>query len=138
MIETDLPAFLAADAQIKARVVTGSFRRIFPLIIPQHAFDETAKQPCLVYRRSGATRQPLFCQTDKLIAASFQLDAYAREYIDAIQLGNAVRKALVDYSGAMGSTTVARVFLEFEADFEDPEPGLFHVSQTYTFWYFEE
>ena len=138
MIETDLPAFLAGDAGIGALVVSGNLKRVFPLMIPQHTFKETTKLPCLVYRRVSTQRQPLFCRTDSLVQGSFQLDAYAPEYEKALQLAEALRKALIDFTGQMGATFVDRVFLEFEADFEDPEPGLYHISHTYTVWYLEE
>lgn len=129
MIETGIAAYLNADAGLTALVGT----RIFPVLAPQGV---TA--PYVIFARAGAARSSTTCGTDKKVAGTWQFDAYAKTYKTAAQIARALRLALIDYTGLMGDTPVDRVFLETEFDLDDPEPGLFRVSQTYTIWYLEE
>jgi capsular polysaccharide biosynthesis protein len=134
MIAESLHAYLSGHAGVS--VLVGS--RVFPLMIPQHVYNEATKQPCLVYQLIGTTRDLTFCAVDQLVSGSYQIDAYARKYKQANELARAVRAALIDFSGLMGDTHVRRIMLDTEQDLLDPEPGLYRVSQTYTIWYLEQ
>lgn len=131
MIEEGLFAHLKADAGVFG--ITAS--RIFALRIPQ---GQNIGDGTLVYQRAGSDRSATACASDRLVRGSFQIDAYAKTYLRAITLARALRVALIDYTGPMGDTHVDRVFLETEFDLDDPEPGLYRVSATYTIWYLED
>lgn len=137
MIETALVSHLRANAQVAALIG----ERVFPLMIPQHAYDEATKLPCLVYQRIGTQRTPLFCETDSTIRCSYYISCYARSYIKAKELAAEVRDALMDFTGIMGSgaatADVKKILSESEGDLEDPEPGLYRVLQTWTIWFVE-
>jgi len=131
MIEEGLFAHLSADAGVSSLAAS----RIFPLRVPQ---GQSIGDGAVVYQRVGSTRGHTTCATDRLVQGSFQIDAYAKTYIKAISLARALRVALIDHTGPMGDTHVDRVFLETEFDTDDPEPGLYRVSATYTIWYLED
>lgn len=132
-IKRGLYAFLSAEAGIAA--IAGD--RIWPEVIPDQVFDTASKRPCLVYRRNSAARSVTFCRTVGLIASTFDIDCYAKTYDGAEQLAAAVRSALTDYTGMMGSVPVNRVFLDQDFDLLDIEPGLFRVVLTFTIWHDE-
>lgn len=129
MIEQGLFEYLSANAGVSALVDS----RIYPSVMKQGV-----DMPVVVFSRIGSQRSRTFCATDSLVLGTFQLDCYDRGYLKAVQLAAAVRSALVDYAGLMGDTTVNQVSLESEFDTDDPEPGLYRVSQTYSIWYLED
>lgn len=133
MIQEALYTHLSTDP-----VVAGlAGARIYPLMIPQHVYNEATRLPCLVYQRLGVDRRPTFCSSEGLIATTVRIDSYARSLGAAAQLGAAVRESLIDYTGAMGAVTVKKVLMETELDLLDVEPGLYRVSQTYSVWHLE-
>jgi hypothetical protein len=95
------------------------------------------RMPCIVYQKVSAERQVRLVGTAGLVRATYQIDSYAESALGAINLAAAVRSALVDYSGTSGGIYVRSVLLENEISLEDPEPGLYRISQTYTCWYDE-
>jgi len=132
MIQEALYAHLAADASVAALAGT----RIYPLAIPQHVYNEASKLPCLVYQRVGGDQPIDTCGAPDYAGTSVRIDAYARNYGDAAALADAVRAALVNHTGLMGSVHVSRVNLEGNAlDLLDVEPGLYRVSRTYSIWH---
>lgn len=140
MIQEGLYAYLSQNAGVSALVST----RIYPIVIPEQAYADATRQPCIVYSFDGKERQVRFSGTDSLVAASVQIDCYARTYASAHAVALAVRTAMVDYSGIwtgtgspQSSNDIKKVFIENEFDLMDIEPGLYRVSQTYTIWYDE-
>jgi hypothetical protein len=140
MIEEGLVQRLLADANVAA-IVGGAVNRIYPLVMPQRDKGQPANVPCVVYRRLSASRGMTFCEQDDLVNGTFQFDSYAANYTTARQLARHVRRRLVDFTGTLtdsDTTHVDRIWLSTELDLDDPEPGLFRVSQTFTVWYREE
>lgn len=133
MFETSLVSYLRANAAVAAMVG----ERVYPLMIPQHVYQEATKQPCLVYQRISTGRQPLFCATDDTIRTIYQVSCYAKTYMAAKLLGDAVRDALMDFTGIMDGTDVKKILSSSEQDLDDPEPGLYRVLQTWTIWFVE-
>lgn len=140
MIQDAFYGFLSAQAGITTLAGT----RIFPLVIPQKVYSEATKQPCLVYSFDAKNRQKRFSGTDSLVASSVQVDCYATTYRQAQLLASAVRAVLLDYAGTWTGNTspqvshkVQKCFLENEIDLDDPEPGLYRVSQSWAIWYDE-
>jgi hypothetical protein len=139
MIEEGLVQRLLADTSIAAMLV-GQTNRIYPLVMPQRVEGDPPNIPCIVYRRSGSSRDTTFCATDNLVSATFQLDSYAANYTHARQLARLVRRRLVDFTGTLtdtDATQVDSIFLSTEFDLDDPDPGLYRVSQTFNVWYRE-
>jgi len=112
-------------------------KRIYPLVVPQHVAGEVAKMPCVVYARVDVRRQQKFCGTDGLVRSVFQLDSYATTYHESITLAAAVRAALVDYAGTMGTVPVQKVFLDYQDELTEPDPGLYRVMQRFILWHDE-
>lgn len=140
MIEKALYNKLRLNGGVAALAST----RIFPLVIPQKVYSEVTKMPCVVYQFEGKDRQATFSGTGSLIAGSVQVDCYATTYLLSKQLADAVRAALLDQSGLWTTNdspqavyTVQKIFIDREIDLDDPEPGLYRVSQQYSVWYDE-
>lgn len=140
MIQDAFYGFMSAQGAITALTST----RIFPVVIPQKVYSDATKQPCLVYSFDAKNRQKRFSGTDSLVASSVQIDCYATTYRQAQLLASAVRSVLLDYAGTwIGNTSpqvshkVQKCFLENEVDLDDPEPGLYRVSQSWAIWYDE-
>lgn len=140
MIQEGLYATLAADAGVSALVGV----RIYPVNVPQSDYTDSTKFPCVVYKIDGKDRQVRFAGTDTLVSAGLSVDCYAKTYAEAQSLAEAVRGALVDFSGTMtgtgspqSSNSVQAIFIESESDAIAPEPGLYVVMQDYLLWYDE-
>lgn len=134
MIESGLVAYLESHAVVGPLIKAAGLTRIFPLLIPEHIRGDAAKMPCLVYQRVGSDRGKTFCETDSLVNTQFQIDVYAKAYLQCKELARDTRQALVDYTGLMGDTHVDRVFIDVEFDLVETDTGLYRVSQTYTIW----
>ena len=131
MIQQALYGFLSTDPGVTALVND----RIYPLVIPDQVFDASSKRPCLVYAQDGLTTSQTFCETIALRSAGFMIDCYARRYEDAIGLAEAVKSALVDFRGPMGSSQISNVDLISQYDLMDLEPGLFRVALRFSIWH---
>lgn len=114
-------------------------RRFFFIIIPQKIPGGELRQGCVVYNRSGVERQVTYCGTSGLIKTMSTLDTYSLSYTAARALAAEVRRSLIDFRGLLGGVlSVRAASLENEFDVQDIEPGLFRVSQSWTFWHEEE
>lgn len=136
MINEAVYQHLVATAGVAALVGT----RIHPLVIPQRIAATSQRVPAVVYSISGVDRAVSYCGTDRLVRSTLGIDCYAAGYDAARALATAVRTALVDFSGPMGSATVVPVRtcnIETEFDLMDIEPGLYRVSQQWTIWHEE-
>lgn len=136
MINEAVYQHLVGTAGVAALVGT----RVHPLVIPQRIAASTQRVPAVVYSISGVDRGVSYCSTDRLVRSTLGIDCYAAGYDAARALATAVRTALVDFSGPMGSATVVPVRtcnIETEFDLMDIEPGLYRVSQQWTIWHEE-
>lgn len=110
--------------------------RVFPQIIPDTVYDEASKRPCVVYSVEDTERSGTFCATEPLRKTRIALDCYARTYAGAETLTDAVRNAVVDYTGYMGPTYVERCFIENDFDVApDIDPGLFRNRLVLGIWH---
>jgi hypothetical protein len=116
----------------------GSPNRIFPLVIPQTQPRGAQKMPCVVFTTIAVERQQKYCGTDGLVRARVTLDYYAKTYGEVTEIAAAGRHALLDYKGLLGGVVFVRhASLDTELDVLDPEPGLYRVSQSWSFWHVE-
>lgn len=132
-IKRGLYAFLTTAPGITALAGT----RVYAEVIPDQDFDQASLRPCLVYSRQGVERTRTFCGTIPLVTSTFSIDCYAPTADAAEQLAAAVRSALTDYRGLMGSVTVQDVQLVNDFDLLDLEPGLFRVALSFAIWHLE-
>jgi hypothetical protein len=123
-----LRTYLLAQPDVAAEVGAG----MYPLFIPQGH-----EPPCLVYQQIDADRQPTYDGTSALVQALVQVDCLATRYADARRIADAVRGALVDFSGSMAGTTVRNCFIAADQDLSDIEPGFFRISLNFNLWYVE-
>ena len=114
--------------------------RFFYGVIPQKITNDGASRvPCVVFERRGVNRQVTYCGTNDLVQTLVTLDIYALTYTAARQLAQEVRKSLIDFRGLLsGVVSVRAASLDTEFDLQDMEPGLYRVSQSWTFWHEEE
>lgn len=128
---TPTSGFLAGDS--------GESNRVYPLVIPQKKpRNGTQVTPCVVYQTRNVDRQVTYCGTSGLLRTEMQLDCYATSYEDAADLAAAVRELLTDFRGSLGGVvSVRHAALQTEFDLQDPEPGLYRVSQLWVFWHEE-
>jgi hypothetical protein len=112
--------------------------RIYAGRIPQHVFDSDQRvMDCAVFQKVGSSRGVGFCSSDELVAGQYQIDSYSPDDVRYLHVARAIRRALVDYSGPMGSVAVRKVFLDTDFDSQEAEPGLNRRTQSYTIWYVE-
>jgi hypothetical protein len=57
--------------------------------------------------------------------------------LEASELADAVRAALLGYRGLMGGVQVRDVSLDSETTLDDIEPGLYRVAQFWLIWHEE-
>ncbi len=129
MLEESLFSFLTSDTAIAGMIDA----RVYAQIAPQGAL-----LPRVVYSRITTQRTQTLCGTDQKVRAVMQIDSYDRTYKGAKELAKALFFTLVDFSGDMNGTRVSTVALDSDVDLDDPDPGLFRVSQTYFIWFKEE
>ncbi len=127
---------LESDTSVSSLMGT----RFFYGVVPQKiSTDGVSRIPCVVYERRGVNRQVTYCGTNDLIQTLVTLDIYALTYSAARELAREVRRSLVDFQGLLsGVVSVRAASLETEFDLQDMEPGLYRVSQSWTFWHEEE
>lgn len=129
ILEVDIRDFLAGIESIAAVVEN----RVFGVVRPRNT-----PLPQVLITRVTTTRQNTICGTSTLVSCDLQIDSFALQGQDAWQLATLVRRALMDFSGTMGATSVNKIFLTNEFPLTDPEPGVLRVTQTYNVWYYEE
>lgn len=133
MIEQGLFQYLSNVGPVRALLQERpDFVRLYHLIIPQGG-----KAPCVVAQFTDFERDQTYCGTIRVVRASIQLDSYGTEYFEALELAAAVRTALTDFRGTMGSVEVKSATLQTERDLEEPEPGLYRRWQDWSLWYVE-
>jgi len=135
MIDEAMFTLLKSSAGVATIVSEGSSFRIYPLVIPQHEEGDTTYMPCLVYTRIGATRGVTKGGTDTLASTTYQIDAYATTYKEAVQLADAVRGSILDFNGTVSGHYIRTINIDNEFPVEDPDPGLYRMTQTYMVWH---
>lgn len=133
--EPGIAGFLLSDQSIADLVAD----RIYPELFPQRSPGEVETSvPAACFLRIGGDRQPMFCQTDSLVQATYLIVSQASKYDEAVALNRAIRRKMVDYHGPMGDVTVDGIFLQTDPSLGvAPEPGLFRRSETFIIWYRE-
>jgi len=129
MIEKAINTLMENDAGIGA--LAGN--RIYPVILPQNA-----TQPCITYQRDGSERSSTFNsgQID-FVGATFQIDAWGESYSAARTLGDAIRSALMNYSGTVASVAINNIRMIADLDQYEDEPKLYRHSMSFIVWHTE-
>lgn len=136
LLEDSLFGFLAADTALAGMLTSPDqpdVTRIYPMVAPQGS-----PVPRVVYQRVSTQRTETLCATDGKVRAVMDMNCYDKTYRGAKLLANALRQTLIDFSGDMDGTRVSTVILDGEVDLDDPDPGLYRVSQTYFIWFKEQ
>jgi len=117
--------------------VGGAINRVYPSVIPQK-IKGRQQTPALTYETRDVQRQTTFCGVSGLVRTTMELNTYSPDYNEAKTVAAAVRELLSDFRGLLGGIVDVRTAtLENEFDLQDFEPGLFRVSQTWSFWHVE-
>lgn len=95
MIVEAFYSHLKASATVRA-----ACKWIYPHVIPANR-----EAPAITYRLDEDQRERLFAGEGDYRQAMFTVDCYSLSYQDAHGIGNAVESALIDYRGALGSTS---------------------------------
>jgi hypothetical protein len=128
LLEESLYSFLTSDSAVSAMVED----RVFAEIAPQKS-----PLPRIVYTRIATQRTQSLCKTDSKVRALMQIDLYDRTYKGSKDLAKLIFNTLIDFTGNMAGTRVSSVISDSEVDLDDPDPGLYRVSQTYFIWFVE-
>ena len=140
MIDDAFFALLRSPAGVVALVTENSSPqrfRIYPLVIPQHEQGDTTYMPCVVYTKVGLSRGVTKSGSDTTVNVTYQVDCYATTYKAAAQLADAVRVGIIDANGTYGGHAIKTANLTNEFAIEDPDPGLYRISQTWSVWVVE-
>jgi hypothetical protein len=135
MLEPDLHTFLANDAGVAALVADGNGARITPLLLP-----ESSALPAVTYHLVSQKREQTFAHPRGLVRSWLQIDCWGRNYGDAKSLAEAVRVALDNFAGTMGTspgTTVQLAQLTSETDTYAGEPRIYRVLMEFWIWFVE-
>lgn len=127
-IEDGLYKYLCADAGVSAIVSS----RVYPLVMPQKT-----TLPATTYQTTALKPDRNLAGNTGRMTATIRINAWAETYTEAKNLAEALRTALNDYSGAMGSDTIQRSGVESETDGWDEETELYRVSMQITIIYYE-
>lgn len=127
-IEDGLYKYLCDNAGVKAIVVS----RIYPIVMAQKT-----TLPAITYQTTSLKPDRNLGGNTGRMTATIQLNAWAETYTEIKSLAEALRSALNDYSGAMGSDTIRRSGVESETDGWDEETGYFRISMQITIIYYE-
>jgi hypothetical protein len=107
--------------------------RIYPLFLPQDA-----AYPAIRYEMESADREQSYDGQGNFVGASFQIDSMATTHTSALALADAVKAALLNYSGFMGTISVNQAFLVAEGDFYEEQLKVFRCSQSWLIWHYED
>jgi len=129
VIEQAVDSILNGSAAVTALV--GS--RIYAGKAAQNATD-----PCIVYSRISSERDHAMSADTGLASARMQISCFGRHYSEAMDVAEAVRGALQDYSGAAGSVTIQRSFVANERFLGyDESSRTYHVAIEFEIWHRE-
>jgi len=130
LFEEDLVAYLRGETDVTD--IVG--QRIYPRIP-----DQNPTFPLLSYFRvSGERHGSLDRGSSGLVSCSYQFDCWARDYIETIELANAVIKVLIGFKGNMGTTYVNGVRLTSEFDFYEDVDKVRRRTLRMSVWYCED
>jgi len=121
-VSSDLRSYLLADSLIASLIVD----RIYPMKSPQNSV-----MPAITYFWVSGSRSHSMDSANGLSMPRVQFDCWAKTYLSAEILFEALRKRLDGFKGTAGTspgTTVQGVFFENENDAYEPEPELFRRS----------
>jgi len=129
MISASLNTFLRAQSSITTLAST----RIYPIILPQKPTF-----PAVTYREESHDLIESFDGQNGLTQSFYMLDAWAKTYASVTALNDAIRTALKNHSGAMGSISVTRVTLVSGpiSVYED-EVEAYRQTQVFSIWHKE-
>ena len=114
-IESELKTFLTStNAPVSALIGT----RYFAGVVKRNA-----DTPNIVWNRIFTNRLQHLEGSSDLPTARFQLSCFDNDMLGAVALADAVRGAINDFSGPMGSVTVQFITLVDETDLYNPSPS---------------
>ena len=129
MISDNLYAFLAAQSSITTLAST----RIYPIILPQEP-----TYPAITYRESDHDLIETFDGQTGLTNSFYEIDAWSKTYAGTISLANAIRAALKNHSGNMGTINVCKISLiSGPITVYEDEVEAYRQTQIFSIWHNE-
>jgi len=121
----DLKTYLLSKTEI-ASIVSG---RVYPVILPQ-----TVVLPAISYQ---LITQPveLNITGEYKRSAYFQIDCWAKNYVDADSLCDKVESALNGYRGVMGSVNVILAYVSARRDMNNETVEQYRCAVDTTIWF---
>lgn len=135
-LEAELRTFLLGDATIAG--LLGAAGAVYPAPAPQNT-----PSPFVTFQRIAADRIYSLRGPSGLAGPLIQIDCWSEQpelggsYAQAKALGEAVRKRLDGYRGAMGSVAVKEITIEGERDLFEPQDKTRRVSFDFRIWHEE-
>lgn len=128
MIEANLIRFLLERPDMQAVVGT----RIHDLVLPQEP-----TLPAIVWQKISGTHEHSHDGPSHLAHPRIQFACWAKTLLEAIQVADALQRALDGFSGSMQGQDAYAIFILNEQDFFDPETGLRRRIVDYELWHYE-
>jgi len=88
--------------------------RVYPNRVPQ-----SAAAPMIAYFQITGDRDHVLGSATGYVTARFQLNLWDDDYTGARTLANAVRNALDDYAGTVGTVVIHRILIDSERDMSE-------------------
>ena len=101
--------------------------KVYPVV----AEPETAK-PYVTIRRTGQATAIMKGQAQEVDTPVFSITAYADKYKTCIDILNAIRNVIDDYSGTSNGIVFKRAWYINSEDFFDKDDDAFVITDTYT------
>lgn len=127
-IASDIRTFLLADATLGGLVGT----RVYPVKLPQ---DPTV--PAMTYQWISGERHHAASGAVGLASPRIQFDCWAKTYLEAESMLEALRKRLDGFSGTAGASKIQGAFFETERDSYEDASRLYGRSADFFVWYGE-
>lgn len=106
--------------------------RIYPVIAPQNVL-----RPYVVFRRSAAERESAFGGDIGLVKTSYQISAYATDYILVRDVARQIRAAMQRWNNPSGNPEILDTFLGDDSDLFEAEVNLFNAITEASIWHRE-
>lgn len=133
-LEEALFSWASAQTELQSLLGEPDRLRFYKLQVPKQS-----RMPATVIQRAGTGRQVANCGTVGTVSLTLQVDHYAKSWDAMNQVAEAFRIALhaQEFPVMMGTVKVKAATLTNEFDLDDPEPGLYRRSQSWSFWFVE-
>lgn len=126
LFAVELNSYLRDHAGLSALIE----RRVYPGRLP-----DPPTLPAVVYTRVSTVGTSAMDGPLADVEARFQIDVWSERYLEAIEVADQVRAAMLGYTGDMGTRSVAIPRMSNQQDSYEEETGLYRVMTEFIIWH---